>query len=148
VDPSISTPISGYEAADFHRACDGMEKCVVVVKAENERIVVAYNEDGFSSEIPLTLNLNGFIIDGDGGRGEIFHQNANDVGIWNYPVAGPVFGCYSGFYLHILSNCHQYENSRIKLGWSYGGRRVDPLAQVGQEIFRVLDYEVFKIVIE
>jgi hypothetical protein len=27
--------ISGYRAADFHRACDGLEKCVVIVKAEN-----------------------------------------------------------------------------------------------------------------
>jgi hypothetical protein len=38
--------VSGYRASDFHRACDGMGKCVVIVKAENGRIAVAYNEDG------------------------------------------------------------------------------------------------------
>jgi hypothetical protein len=42
--------ISGYRADDFHQACDGMGKCVVVVKAENGRIAAAYNEDGFLSD--------------------------------------------------------------------------------------------------
>jgi hypothetical protein len=45
--------ISGYLAADFHRACDGMGKCVVVVKADNGRIAAAYNEDGFTPSIIL-----------------------------------------------------------------------------------------------
>jgi hypothetical protein len=54
--------ISGYEAADFHRACDGMGKCFVFVKAENGRIVAAYNEDGFTSVDESTSPyLNGFI---------------------------------------------------------------------------------------
>jgi hypothetical protein len=40
--------LSGYRAVDFHQACDGMGKCVVVVKAENGRIAAVYNEDGFT----------------------------------------------------------------------------------------------------
>jgi hypothetical protein len=36
--------LSGYRVGDFHQACVGMEKCVVVVKAENGRIAAAYNE--------------------------------------------------------------------------------------------------------
>jgi hypothetical protein len=34
----ILDSVSGYRVADFHRAFDGMEKCIVVVKAENGRI--------------------------------------------------------------------------------------------------------------
>jgi hypothetical protein len=62
--------LSGYEAADFHQACDGIGKCVVGVKAENGRIAAAYMEGSFSS------NLNGFIdsLADDGGSEEIFHQ--------------------------------------------------------------------------
>jgi hypothetical protein len=41
--------ISGYRAADFHQACDGMGKCVIVVKAENGRIAAAFNDDGSTS---------------------------------------------------------------------------------------------------
>jgi hypothetical protein len=69
--------LSDFQVDDFHRACHGMGNCVVVVvKAENGRIVVAYNEDGFTSERGLTPNFNGFIacVADDGGCGEIFHQ--------------------------------------------------------------------------
>jgi hypothetical protein len=36
--------LSNYRSSGFHRACDGMVKCVVVVKAENGRVAVAYND--------------------------------------------------------------------------------------------------------
>jgi hypothetical protein len=85
--------ISGYRGRDFHRACDGMGKCVVVVKAENKRISVAYNEDGFASDFSISPNLNGFIVSvaKDGGRGEIFHRSDQEVGVENYSLYGPVF---------------------------------------------------------
>jgi hypothetical protein len=69
--------VSGFRAADFHQACDGMGKCVVIFKAENERIAVAYNEDGFTSLLGNSPNLNGFIasVDEDGRSGDIFHRN-------------------------------------------------------------------------
>jgi hypothetical protein len=67
---------SEYKASEFHRACDGMGKCVVVIKAENERIAVAYNDDGFYS-VGHTPSLNGFIACDDGNEecGEVFHRN-------------------------------------------------------------------------
>jgi hypothetical protein len=67
--------VSGYRAADFHQACDGMGKCVVFVKAENGRIAAAYNEDGFTSVPGYSSNRNGFIdsVGDDGGCGEVFH---------------------------------------------------------------------------
>jgi hypothetical protein len=52
--------LSDFKAAEFHRACDVMGKCVVVVKGEDERIVIAYNDDFFAS-VGHTPNLNGFI---------------------------------------------------------------------------------------
>jgi hypothetical protein len=100
--------LSGYRAADFHQACDGMGKCIVVVKAENARIAAAYNEDGFTSVPGHSPNLDGFIasVDGDGGCGEIFHRNDNSVGVYNYSWVGPVFGDYPED-LYISDNCHQ-----------------------------------------
>jgi hypothetical protein len=102
--------ISGYEATDFHRACDGMGKCVVVVKAENGWIAAAYNEDGFASDYSRSHNHSGFIVsvDEEGGCREIFHRIGKDSGrsgVWNNPVTGPVFGD-AGLDLCISNNCH------------------------------------------
>jgi hypothetical protein len=143
--------ISGYLAADFHQACDGMGKCVVVVKAANGRIAAAYNEDGFTSVQRCSPNLNGFIVfvAEDGGSGEIFHRNDKEVGIVNHPELGPFFGNEYVTDLFISNNCHQHEHSWSSLGSSYGrGSGVNDTTLFGQRHFRVLDYEVFKIVIE
>jgi hypothetical protein len=138
--------ISGYRAADFHQACDGMGKCVVVVKAGNGRIAAAYNEDCFTSvEFSGSLNLNGFIasVDEDGGCGEIFHRNDHEVGAWNHPFDGPDFGDEYSSDLVISNNCYQNEYSYSILGGSYGsGFGLNQSALFGQENFRVVDYEV------
>jgi hypothetical protein len=46
----------GLRARKFHESSNGAGKFVVVVRAENGRIVVAYNEDGFSSELDFMPN--------------------------------------------------------------------------------------------
>jgi hypothetical protein len=143
--------LSGYRAADFHQACDGMGKCVVVVKAENERVAAAYNEDGFTSINGSSPNPNGFIVSvsEDGGCGEIFHRANQRVGIWNHPSYGPDFGDEYSNALCISNNCHQNDDSYSRLGRSYGsGSGLNQSELFGQEDFRVVDYEVFKIVIE
>jgi hypothetical protein len=142
--------LSEYRAADFHQACDGMGKCVVVVKAENGRIAAFYNEDGFTSDWSSSPNRNGFIasVVEDGGCGEIFHRINQLVGIWNHPSYGPWFG-FSPADLRISNNCHQNEYSRSSLGSSYGsGSGLNHYALFGPERFRVVDYEVFKIVFD
>jgi hypothetical protein len=140
--------LSGYRVADFHQACDGMGKCVVVLKAENGRIGAAYNEDGFTSvDYSESPNHNGFIasVADDGGCGEIFHRKDQGAGVWNHSDVGP----WSGNDLGISNNCRQNEYSYSRLGGSYGsGPELDRYALFGQETFRVVDYEVFKIVIE
>jgi hypothetical protein len=138
----------GYKASDFHLTCDGMGKCVVVVKAENGRIAVAYNEDGFTSRESYSPNLNGFIatVTDDGGCGEIFHQNDQELGVVNHPDFGPWFGLKD---LVISNNCHLSKSSRSRLGGAYArGLGLNQFALFGQEWIRVVDYEVFKIVIE
>jgi hypothetical protein len=144
--------VSGYRSADFHQACDGMRKCVVILKAENGQIAAAYNEDGFTSVVDYSPNPNGFIVSvaDDGGCGEIFHRNDWAMGVFNHPAIGPVFG---GDYLcddlYISNDCHLGEYSMSRLGISYGsGPGLNQYALFGQERFRVVDYEVFKIVIE
>jgi hypothetical protein len=142
--------LSEYRAADFHQACDGMGKCVVIIKAENGRIAAAYNEDGFTSVYGSSPNLKGFIVSvaGDGGCGEIFHRNDHEVGIYNYNSYGPAFGNF-GSDLRVLNNCHLGERSWSRLGGSYGTvPDMNQYALFGQVNFRVVDYEVFKIVIE
>jgi hypothetical protein len=139
--------LSDYQAADFHQACDGMGKCVVFIMAENGRIAAVYNEDGFTSINGSSLNRNGFIVsvDDDGGCGEVFHRSDQVVGVVNHPKVGPWFR--SG--LRISNNCHQGERSYSSVGGSYGiGPGLNRHALFGQEFFRVVDYEVFKIVIE
>jgi hypothetical protein len=71
-----------------------MGKYVVVVKAENDMIAAAYNEEGFTSDYSQLPNLNGFIVSvaDDGECGEIFHRNDYEVGVVNYLDSGPVFG--------------------------------------------------------
>jgi hypothetical protein len=144
--------LSEYRAADFHQACDGMGKCVVVVKDENGRVAAAYNEDGVTSvENVCTPNLNGFIasVADDGGCGEIFHRNGQKVGVMNHPSYGPDFGDEYSSDLHITNNCQQDEYSSSILGVSYGsGPGLNQFALFGQEYFRVVDYELFKIVFE
>jgi hypothetical protein len=144
--------LSGYRDADFHQACDGMGKCVVFVKAENRRIAAAYNEDGFTSlSGSMSPNLNGFIVSvtDDGGCGEIFNRNDHGRGVWNYPEGGPDFGDEYSNDLLISDNCHQNEYSMSSLGGAYGrGPGLNQYALFGQEEFRVVDYEVLKIVIE
>jgi hypothetical protein len=144
--------LSGYRAADFHQACDGMGKCVVVVKAENGRIAAAYNENGFTSINGSSPNHNGFIVsvNEDGGCGEVFHRNDHESGVWNYAWCGPVFGNVNSSDLDISNYCYLNERSSSILGASYGNPNqwLDPYALFGQETFPVVDYEVFKIVIE
>jgi hypothetical protein len=143
--------LSEYEAADFHQSCDGMGKCVVVVKAENGRVAAAYNDDDFTSvEFGKSPNLKGFIasVAGDGGCGEIFHRNDHGVVVYNHLDNGPWFGAYH-YDLFISDNCNQNELSFSRLGGSYGkGPGLNQHALFGQERFRVVDYEVFKIVFE
>jgi hypothetical protein len=137
----------GFDADDFHQACDGMGNCVVVVRAENGRIAAAYNGDGFSSFIGGSSNLNGFIvsIENDGSIGAQFDRNNRGLGIYNFPDSGPVFGND----LFISSNCHQNEDSCSMLGSLYGERPdANETTLFKQEYFRMSDYEVFKIVIE
>jgi hypothetical protein len=95
-------------------------------------------------------NLNGFIasVDEDGGCGKIFNRNYQEVGNFNHHGWGPDFGCIRASDLHISDNCHQNEYSYSSLGRSYGEPGVDRYALFGQMYFRVVDYEVFKIVIE
>jgi hypothetical protein len=143
--------LSTFRAADFHQACDGMGKCVVVVKAENGRIAAAYNEDEFTSIRGRSPNLTGFIasVADDGGCGEIFHRNDQARGVANHYFDGPWFGNLNSCDLGISDYCHQNEDSWSRLGASYGsGFGVNQFALFGHEYFRVADYEVFKIVIE
>jgi hypothetical protein len=129
-----------------------MGKCVVVVKSENGRITAAFNEDGFTSVPESTSpNRNGFIISVDDDRcGEIFHRNDQEEGIWNHPEIGPDFGNVDLSDLHISNNCNQNARSGGLLGVSYGrrGSGLNETTLFGQQEVRVVDYEVFKIVIE
>jgi hypothetical protein len=108
-------------------------------------------DDGFtSSRWSPFRNLKGFIVSvaDDGGCGEIFHRNDQAVGFRNLHGLGPDFGNDYSSDLYISDNCHQNEFSYSELSGSYGGVDVDRSALFGQLKVRVVDYEVFKIVIK
>jgi hypothetical protein len=137
----------GFGAREFHRSCDGEGECVVVVRAENGRIAVAYNEDGFSSNDGFTPNRNGFIVSiaADGRCGARFDRKGGNYGIWNDADYGNGFS----HDLIISNDCNKNEASFSKLGYAYGeGPEANGRSLFGQDFFRVSDYEVFKIVIE
>jgi hypothetical protein len=79
--------------------------CVVVVREENGRIAVAYNEDDFSSTEGVTNNHNGFIVsfNKDGRLGARFDQTEHALGMYNHPFCGPFFVND----LAIASNCNE-----------------------------------------
>jgi hypothetical protein len=97
-----------------------------------------------------TPNLNGLIacFNENGGCGEIFHRNDSEIGIYNHPDFGPVLGNGWDYDLAISDDCKENDRSWSMLGTTYGGPDVDQYALFGLEDFRVIDYEVFKIVIE
>jgi hypothetical protein len=104
--------------------------------------VAVYNEDGFTSvDYSSSPNLNGFIasVDEEERCQEIFHRRiAQEYGICNHTLWGPVFGRWGGHDLAIARNCHQNENSRSKLGGCYGrSPGINPSVLFGQEIFRI-----------
>jgi hypothetical protein len=89
--PLYRASLSECRAADFHRT----RKCVAIT--ENGRIAASYNEDDFNSvDCSCSPKFNGFIVSvaDDGGCGEIFYRNENEVGVVNCPLSGPVFGGY------------------------------------------------------
>jgi hypothetical protein len=137
----------GFGAREFHQACDGDGKCVVVVRAENGRIAAAYNEDGFSSDDSRTPNRNGFMLsmEADGSCGARFDRNGRVNGILNHHLFGPFFGND----LIISSNCNENKGSFSLLGGVYGERpEANDTSLFGQRYLKVSDYEVFKIEIE
>jgi hypothetical protein len=135
----------GFHVREFHYACDGVGKYVVVVRAENGRIAVAYNEDGFNSDYSQTANVNGFIvsIEEDGSCGAQFDRNdREEIGILNHPNVGPYFWID----LSISDDCDKFALSCSWLGDAYGeGPEINESTLFGKVEFRVSDYEVFKI---
>jgi hypothetical protein len=134
-----------------------IEQLIFIKRAmEWERIAAAYNEDSFTSvAYSRSPNLNGFIVSvsDDGGCGEIFHRSDIwNLGVVNHPTFGTCFESGGSVYysdLYISDNCHHDDFSYSRLGRSYGsGSGLNQYALFGQENFRVVDYEVFKIVIE
>jgi hypothetical protein len=135
----------GLKAREFHESCDGEGKSIVVVRADNGRVAIAYNDYGFSSTLGYTPNRNGFIvsINENGSCGAQYDRTVNVKGIWNAPSYGPIF--YSD--LVIDADCNVNEESWSELGVAHG-EGVDPISLFGQKFFRVCDYEVFKIEIK
>jgi hypothetical protein len=150
---------NGFGVKEFHQKCDGEGKYVVVVKAINNRIAIAYNGDGFrfsSSFGQHTANKNGFILSmkQDGSYGTQFDRNAGvGYGIRNFQVYGPMFGfddlniMMGGFDdLNIMMGGR---SAYSYLGSGYGeGPEANDTTLFGQERIDVSDYEVFKITIE
>jgi hypothetical protein len=137
----------GFLSREFHGLCDGKGPTITLVKAENRRMAAAYNGNSWGDR-GFRLNLNGFLAlipEDSGAIGGYSLQKyaANEHAyVRSYPNWGPYFGCG----LYITNRCNENENSysySILDGYGPGG--VEQSSLFGEERFRVLEYEVFRL---
>ncbi|KAF9431849.1 Interferon-induced protein 44-like, partial [Entomortierella beljakovae] len=141
----------GFDASNFHMACDQRGPTLTVVRAENGTIFGGYNSSSWSShptgvystsrtnflftlnsrEHPQRENIM-FPVKGDG-----------LAATYNKLNFGPTFG--TGHDLFISSNCNLSSQSSSLMPTSYGGSGASATILAGSSKFRVQEYEVFLV---
>ncbi|KAF9355373.1 hypothetical protein BGX26_006653 [Mortierella sp. AD094] len=141
----------GFDAANFHMACDQRGPTLTVVRADNGTIFGGYNSSSWSShptgvystsrvnflftlksrEHPLRENAM-FNVKGDG-----------NAATYNKADHGPTFG--AGHDLYLSTNCNVACQSSSALPSSYNGQGASTATLAGSCFFRVQEYEVFLV---
>ncbi|KAG0287259.1 hypothetical protein BGZ98_004734 [Dissophora globulifera] len=141
----------GFDASNFHMACDQRGPTLTVIRADNGAIFGGYNSSSWSSHpsgvystsrtnFLFTLKSreqpareNGiFSIKGDG-----------NAAAYNKADFGPTFGV--GHDLFLASNCNLNSNSSSTMPSSYNGQGASTAVLAGSFNFRVQEYEVFLV---
>ncbi|KAI8603757.1 hypothetical protein EDD21DRAFT_14514 [Dissophora ornata] len=141
----------GFDAANFHAACDQRGPTLTVVRTDTGVIFGGYNSSSWSShpsgvysssrvnflfalknrEHPSRENVM-FNVIGDG-----------NAAAYNKAGFGPTFGI--GHDLYLASNCNLSCQSSSTMPSSYNGTGASSVALAGSSNFRVQEYEVFLV---
>ncbi|KAF9982966.1 hypothetical protein BGZ75_005566 [Mortierella antarctica] len=141
----------GFDAANFHMACDQRGPTLTVVRAENGAVFGGYNSSSWSSHpsgVYSTSRVN-FLFTLKS-REHPTRENAvfgvkgdGHAAAYNKAEYGPTFGV--GHDLYLASNCNLTGQSSSTMPSSYNGPGASAAALAGSFYFRVQEYEVFLV---
>ncbi|KAF9272069.1 hypothetical protein BGZ68_002760 [Mortierella alpina] len=141
----------GFDAANFHMACDQRGPTLTVVRAENGAVFGGYNSSSWSSHpsgVYSTSRVN-FLFTLKS-REHPTRENAvfgvkgdGNAAAYNKADYGPTFGV--GHDLYLASNCNLTGQSSSTMPSSYNGPGASTAALAGSFYFRVQEYEVFLV---
>ncbi|KAF9950095.1 hypothetical protein BGZ72_008172 [Mortierella alpina] len=141
----------GFDATNFHMACDQRGPTLTVVRAENGAVFGGYNSSSWSSHpsgVYSTSRVN-FLFTLKS-REHPTRENAvfgikgdGNAAAYNKADYGPTFGV--GHDLFLASNCNLTGQSSSTMPSSYNGNGASATALTGSFYFRVQEYEVFLV---
>ncbi|KAF9958203.1 hypothetical protein BGZ70_009291 [Mortierella alpina] len=141
----------GFDAANFHMACDQRGPTLTVVRADNGAVFGGYNSSSWSSHpsgVYSTSRVN-FLFTLKS-REHPTRENAvfgikgdGNAAAYNKADYGPTFGV--GHDLYLASNCNLTGQSSSTMPSSYNGPGASAAALAGSFYFRVQEYEVFLV---
>ncbi|KAF9934648.1 hypothetical protein FBU30_000972 [Linnemannia zychae] len=141
----------GFDACNFHMACDQRGPTLTVVRADNGLIFGGYNSSSWSSHpsgVYSTSRVN-FLFTLKG-PGQMLRENMvfgikgdGNAAAYNKADCGPTFGV--GHDLYLASNCDITCQSSSTMPSSYNGPGASTAALAGSLYFRVQEYEVFLV---
>jgi hypothetical protein len=140
----------GFEAATFHRMCDGHSPTLTIVLSDRGWIFGGYTTLVWTSrgEWPLDPGLKSFLFtigNPDNPSPRLFKQSRPADSIYTAPGYGPTFG--GGHDLHICDKCSTSKSSYSNLGPTYANDARIPANAVlaGERTFIVKEIEVFEV---
>ncbi|GJJ75075.1 hypothetical protein EMPS_07433 [Entomortierella parvispora] len=141
----------GFDAANFHMACDQRGPTLTVVRADNGAVFGGYNSSSWSSHpsgVYSTSKVN-FLFTLKS-RDQPHRENARfdvkgdgNAAAYNKADFGPTFGV--GHDLYLSSNCNLTCQSSSTMPSSYCGPGASTVALAGSFYFRVQEFEVFLV---
>ena len=148
----------GFSAAEFHKKCDNVANTLVLVKTEYGKTIAGFTEAAWNSVANNYVhgtNKKCFLLSLD--MREKMVPNEQSYLIYCHPNYGPTFGKYSHD-LFIADNCNNNRNSHANFPHCYNREGIEFKYKSEQSTvqkfvgstsgcyFRVVDYEVFKVV--
>ncbi|KAI7829753.1 hypothetical protein BC939DRAFT_499879 [Gamsiella multidivaricata] len=141
----------GFDAANFHMACDQRGPTLTVIRADNGMIFGGYNSSSWSSHPSgvYSASRSNFLFtlksrEHPHRENAIFGINGDgNTAAYNKADFGPTFGI--GHDLYLATNCNLNCQSSSIMPSSYNGVGASTTTLAGSFYFRVQEYEVFMV---
>ncbi|KAJ4458044.1 putative K+ channel tetramerization subfamily protein [Paratrimastix pyriformis] len=136
----------GFQAATFHRLCDGCPRTVTVIQTTGGHVLGGYaaaswnqtSDDFCDDRQAFLFSLRGIAMSPI----KIPNKLATKSGICCTPGYGPTWG--GGYDLHVANGCNTNSSSSTNLGRSYASPDGTPYFLTGgSQYFQVAELEVF-----